>query len=73
MEESHLPPSKQVTFFFPFLKIQRTKVTKIKVTVPSAAIILLLAEQERGINMSSYPAVHVTYVQGAKLWVLREP
>lgn len=60
-------------FFFPFLKIQRTKVTKIKVTVPSAAIILLLAEQERGINMSSYAAVHATYVQGAKLWVLREP
>lgn len=60
-------------FFFPFLKIQCTKVTKIKLTVPSAAITLFLAEQERGINMSSYSAVHATYVQGAKLWVLREP
>lgn len=41
--------------------------------VPPAAITLPLAEKERGINMSSYPAVHATYVQGAKLWVLWEP
>lgn len=67
-----LLPSRQVVFS-PFLKIQCTKVRKIKLMVPSTAITLFLAEKEHNINITSYLAVHVTYVQGGKLWVLWEP
>jgi len=71
--QTHLLPSKLVAFFFLFLKIQCTKVGKIKLMVPPTGITLLLAEKEQDINTTSYPAVHATYVRGGKLWVLREP
>lgn len=41
--------------------------------VPPTAVTLLLEEKEQDINITSHPAVHVTYVQGGKLWVLWEP
>lgn len=60
-------------FFSPFLKDSMHKSLEIKLMVPPTAITLLLAEKEQDINITSYPAVRATYVQGGKLWLLREP